>query len=137
MELTFSDFKNKYNPLEVSYDSFPDNYYLDYPDEIINAINTLHLWSNVGGFLVPGKINGKPLVFTTKQWNTNEGYSLRVVISEEETDTYYLPYAVDIPQIDKEEFLNVGYFATKEEAVEFCKEKYGAENGTINLISKI
>lgn len=46
-------------------------------------------------------------------------------------------FYVDIPQIDKEEWINVAVFETKEEAIAFVQETFGAdENGCINLISQ-
>ncbi len=49
-----------------------------------------------------------------------------------------LKYAVDIPNIYSDNWDNVSYFETKEEAINFCKEKYGAdEKGRINLITEV
>jgi len=49
-----------------------------------------------------------------------------------------LRFAVDIPKSDSEEWECVDYFYTKEEAIQFAKEKFGAdENGHINLISSL
>ena len=45
-------------------------------------------------------------------------------------------FAVDIPQIDKEEWLSVEYFETKEEAIRFAQERFGADKkGSVSLIS--
>jgi hypothetical protein len=52
---------------------------------------------------------------------------------DDRTPTYY----VDIPQADKEEWYNVDSFKSKQEALAFAKEKFGAdENGMISLLSR-
>lgn len=46
-------------------------------------------------------------------------------------------FAVDIPQADKEEYLAVQYFETREEAIKFAQERFGAdEEGKISLVSQ-
>jgi hypothetical protein len=57
-------------------------------------------------------------------------------------DEEILTYAVDIPDSNlspnyEQVFINVGIFTTREEAIRFAQDHYGAdENGTINLITK-
>ena len=49
-------------------------------------------------------------------------------------------FAVDIPNniIDDPEWVNVGFFKTKEEAIKFAQENFGAdEEGKISLISNL
>lgn len=49
-----------------------------------------------------------------------------------------MKFAVDIPQLDKDEWLAVNYFETREEAIKFAQETFGAdENGNICLISNL
>ena len=46
-------------------------------------------------------------------------------------------YAVDIPSYDGEEWVNVEYFETREQAIEFAQDRFGAdEEGNVCLISK-
>lgn len=53
-------------------------------------------------------------------------------IDDERSITFY----VDIPQLDSEEWLNVETFKTRHEAIEFAKERFGAdENGMVRLVS--
>lgn len=43
---------------------------------------------------------------------------------------------VDIPQLGKEEWLNVLFFSTRQEAIDYAKETFGADdNGMVSLIS--
>lgn len=49
-----------------------------------------------------------------------------------------MKFAVDIPQLDKEEWLCVDYFETEEEAIKFAQEKFGTDEfGNVNLISSL
>lgn len=49
-----------------------------------------------------------------------------------------MKYAVDIPQLDREEWINVNYFSTKKEAIKYAQEHFGADDkGRINLISNL
>ena len=51
--------------------------------------------------------------------------------------TYKKHFYVDIPQEHKEEWLNTGTFDTREEAIKYAQEKFGAdENGMVSLISQ-
>jgi hypothetical protein len=51
--------------------------------------------------------------------------------------TYKKQFYVDIPQEDKEEWKNTGTFETREEAIKYAQEKFGAdENGMVSLISQ-
>ena len=46
-------------------------------------------------------------------------------------------FYVDIPQEHKEEWLNTGTFETREQAIKFAQEKFGAdEKGMVSLISQ-
>jgi len=46
-------------------------------------------------------------------------------------------YYVDIPNLDKEEWENVGIFKSRKEALKFARDKFGADkDGKISLISK-
>lgn len=47
-------------------------------------------------------------------------------------------YALDIPNPFKDEWICIEYFETKKEAINFAREKFGADkNGKVNLISKL
>ncbi len=52
---------------------------------------------------------------------------------------FVFKFAVDIPDInDFGDMVNIDYFETKEEAIAFCKEKFGADDeGKICLLSQI
>ncbi len=46
-------------------------------------------------------------------------------------------YGVDIPIVtfEKPEWINVGYFRSKKEALKFAQENFGADkNGNVNLV---
>ena len=59
-------------------------------------------------------------------------------MKKDEVNITEMKFAVDIPQADKEEWLAVEYFYTKEEAIKFAQEKFGAdENGMVGLISNL
>jgi hypothetical protein len=46
-------------------------------------------------------------------------------------------FYVDIPQEHTDEWLNTGTFKTREEAIKYAQEKFGAdENGMVSLISR-
>lgn len=52
-------------------------------------------------------------------------------------DAVKTTYAVDIPIISSEDWENVAYFDTREEAVTFVQQRFGAdENGCICLVSE-
>jgi hypothetical protein len=57
--------------------------------------------------------------------------------NKEDIDINKPHFYVDIPQIDKEEWLNVDFFETREEAIKYAQEHFGAdENGMVSLISQ-
>ena len=59
-------------------------------------------------------------------------------MKKDEVNITEMKFAVDIPQADKEEWLDVEYFETKEEAIKFAQEKFGADkNGMVGLISNL
>jgi hypothetical protein len=56
-----------------------------------------------------------------------------VVDEDDRTINYY----VDIPQMDREEWLNVQSFKSKQEAIDYAIEHYGADiEGNVSLISQ-
>jgi hypothetical protein len=56
------------------------------------------------------------------------------IVDEEEFPKVFY---VDIPQLDSEEWVNVETFDSKEEAIAFARDKFGAdENGNVSLISQ-
>jgi len=58
-----------------------------------------------------------------------------IIIDEEPIEEHH--FFVDIPQSDKEEWLNIQSFSTREEAIDFAQFKFGAdENGMVSLISQ-
>lgn len=68
--------------------------------------------------------------FTVKDRETGEETEIDL---DEETSKF----AVDIPQADRQDWLNVASFPTKEEAIQFAKEKFGADDeGKIQLITE-
>jgi len=47
-----------------------------------------------------------------------------------------IKYYVDIPQLDREEWVNVDTFTSKEEAIKFAQEEFGAdEEGRIQIVT--
>lgn len=59
------------------------------------------------------------------------------IINPIEIDETQIKYYVDIPQVDKDEYLNLAVFDTESEAIEWAKENLGADDkGNINVISK-
>ncbi len=51
-------------------------------------------------------------------------------------EEFKLRFYVDIPNADSEEWINIDTFDTREEAIAFAKEKFGADdNGNVSLIS--
>lgn len=59
-----------------------------------------------------------------------------LIIEDDGLDINYLPYAVDIPAEFGYEWAAIEYFETKEEAIKFAQEKFGAdESGNVCLVS--
>ena len=59
-------------------------------------------------------------------------------LKKKKKDIDEMHFAVDIPQIDKEEFICVEYFETRKDAIKFAQEKYGADSrGRISLVSQL
>lgn len=47
-------------------------------------------------------------------------------------------YFVDIPQVDSSEWKSVASFKSKQEAIGFCKQRFGADDtGMIVIISEV
>ena len=54
--------------------------------------------------------------------------------------SFEMKYAIDIPNsnLGQEEFVNMGYFETKREAIKFTQKYFGADcKGKINLINNL
>lgn len=88
----------------------------------------------------------KPLAPPTKIMKNKREELLMDSINQDYDENYKLEfkYAVDIPNCNKleddyeHEWFNVDYFETKEEAIKYCQDKFGAdEEGRINLISSL
>ena len=53
-----------------------------------------------------------------------------------DTDIITRTFWVDIPILDDEEWVNVAEFATRQEAIDYAKERFGADDeGKVILIS--
>ena len=65
---------------------------------------------------------------TKKSKNTKK----KTFVYDEKTPIYY----VDIPQIDREEWINVESFTSRKEAIKFAKEKFGADDeGKVSIVT--
>lgn len=59
-------------------------------------------------------------------------------MQDNKEDFELFKFAVDIPKFESDEWFCCEYFETKEEALKYAKEKFGAdENGMVCLISNI